>query len=360
MSRCRILFACNLICLFCMSICLISVPALADSGVRGRVAWRGELIQGVKVRAYHAVADIAGGTPVATSAPTDLDGIYQLELAPGNYVLTAGNQLEAVSGQSAFKPGDLFCYYSGSPIRISAQGYRTVGFNLVRVPEEAPPATAKRSGIYGEVSFQDQLLERSYLYVYKDPGKGFKGPGYFIQPVAKGQFRLNLPPGDYYLLARKRERGGQFGPIEIGDYFNFYYGNPIHVTAGQVREVKIETITRLSMLEEDVVDFQGVRGQVVNSAGEAQAGLYVFAYRQSEMTGSPDYFSAPTDQKGFFELALPDGGPYYLLARQAFGGPAEINELYGKLLEESGVALAISIPEQTTEVRIHVAPKSTN
>ncbi len=344
MSCCRIFFACVLI-------CMISVPALADSGVRGRVAWRGELIQGVKVRAYHAVADIAGGVPVAFSAPTDLDGIYQLELPAGNYVLTASNQVDVL------KAGDLFCYYSGSPIRISAKGYRNVGFNLIRVPEETSPTAAKRSGIYGEISFQDQLLQRSYLYVYKNPGKGFKGPGYFIQPVAKGRFRLNLPPGDYYLLARKRERGGQFGPIEIGDYFNFYYGNPIHVTAGQVREVKIETITRLSMLEEDVIDFQGVRGQVVNGAGEAQVGLYVFAYRQPEMTGSPDYFSAPTDQKGLFELSLPDGGPYYLLARQAFGGPAETNELYGKLQAESGVVQAISIPEQTTEVRIHVAPK---
>jgi len=340
--------------LVCALICLISVPALADSGVRGRVAWRGELIQGVKVRAYHAVADIAGGVPVAVSAPTDLDGIYQLELEPGNYVLAAGNQLDVL------KPGDLFCYYSGSPIRVSAQGYRNVGFNLVRVPEETPPTAAKRSGIYGEVSFQDELLERSYLYVYKDPGKGFKGPGYFIQPVAKGNFRLNLPPGDYYLLARKRERGGQFGPIEIGDYFNFYYGNPIHVAEGQVREVKIETITRLSMLEEDVVDFQGVRGQVVDSAGKGQAGLYVFAYRLPEMTGTPDYFSVPTSQEGLFELSLPDGGPYYLLARQVFGGPAETNELYGKLQSETGLALAVSVPEHTAEVRIHVAPKNNN
>ena len=354
MSCCRVLVACALACLFSLSVGLISASALTDSGVRGRVAWRGELIQGVKVRAYHAVADIAGGVPVAVSASTGLDGIYQLELPPGSYVLTAGNQLNVL------KAGDLFCYYSGSPIRITAQGYRNVGFNLVRVPEETPPTAAKRSGIYGEISFQDQLLQRSYLYVYKDPGKGFKGPGYFIQPVAKGKFRLNLPPGDYYLLARKRERGGQFGPIEIGDYFNFYYGNPIHVAAGQVREVKIETITRLSMLEEDVVAFQGVRGQVVNGAGEFQAGLYVFAYRQPEMTGSPDYFSAPTDQKGLFELALPDGGPYYLLARQAFGGPAETNELYGKLQAESGAVQAISIPEHTTEVRIHVAPKGAN
>ena len=38
-----------------------SLPALAASGVKGRVAWEGELIPGVTVRAYRAIADIAKG-----------------------------------------------------------------------------------------------------------------------------------------------------------------------------------------------------------------------------------------------------------------------------------------------------------
>ena len=346
MSWCRILFTCSLICLF-------SVPTFADSGVRGRVAWRGELIPEVTVQAYRQIADIAGAKPIAVSAPTDLDGIYQLELEPGNYVLTASSR------SGVLKPGDLFCYYSGSPIQVPASGYRNVGFNLIRVPEEAVKE-AERSGIYGQLTYQDEPLEKAYLYVYKDPSKGFKGPGYFIQPVASGSFRLNLPPGDYYLLARKRERGGQFGPIEIGDYFNYYFGNPIHIESGQLREVKIETVTRLSMLEEDVVDFQGASGQVVNASGAPQTGLYVFAYRQAEMTGTPDYFSTPTGADGRFELALPDGGPYYLLARQAFGGPAGRDELYGKLQKPDGNPQVVSVSGQKVEVVIHVAPKDTD
>jgi hypothetical protein len=48
------------------------------------------------------------------------------------------------------------------------------------------------------------------------------------------------------------------------------------------------------------------------------------------------------------------------LARQVFGGPAETSELYGKLQAESGAVQAISIPEQTMEVKIHVAPKGAN
>ena len=346
MSWRRILFTCGLVCLF-------AAPAFADSGVRGRVAWRGELIPQITVQAYKQIADIAKGVPIAVSAPTDLDGIYQLELAPGNYVLTASSR------PGALKPGDLFCYYSGSPIQVPASGYRNVGFNLIRVPEETVKE-AERSGIYGQLTYQGEPLEKAYLYVYKDPGKGFKGPGYFIQPVASGSFRLNLPPGDYYLLARKRARGGQFGPIEIGDHFNYYFGNPVHVESGQAREVKIETVTRLSMLEEDVVEFQGARGQVVDAAGAAQAGLYVFAYRQAEMTGTPDYFSTPTGPDGRFELVLPDGGPYYLLARQAFGGPAGGDELYGKLQNSDGGPQAVAVSGQKVEVVIHVAPKSTD
>ena len=321
----------------------------ADSGVRGRVAWRGELVPEIKVRAYRTVADIAEDRVVAVSAPTDLDGTYHLDLAPGSYVLTAR------SGSGDLVPGDYFCYYSGSPVQVPVKGYRNVGFNLVRVPEEATVQTSKRSGIQGVLTYRDEPLEKSYLYVYKSADRHFKGPGYFIQPVARGEFRLSLPPGEYYLLARKRERGGQFGPIETGDFFNYYYGNPIQIGAGEMHTVNIETVTRQSMLEEDIVDFQGVRGHILDAAGTPLSGLYVFAYRSPDMTGTPDYFSGPTGPDGRFEISLPDNSPYYLLARQAFGGPAGAQELYGKLEADNGTPLAVSINEK--EVVIHVAPK---
>lgn len=322
------------------------------SGVRGRVAWRGELVPGVTIRAYAGIRDIGGGQTLAVSEPTALDGTYQLDLPPGRYVLTAS------SGADRPQAGDLFCYYSGSPVQVTAGSYRNVGFNLIRIATEAPPRPAERSGIFGEISFQGEPLSRAYLYVYKDPGRGFKGPAYFVQPVANGSFRLNLPPGDYYLLVRKRERGGQFGPIEIGDYFNVYHGNPLRVEAGRLHEVKIEAITRLSMLEEDLPgEFRGVRGQVLDARQLPVAGLYVFAYRDQEMTGTPDFFSTPTGPDGRFALALPDPGPFYLLARQAFGGPAAEGEPYGRLTTTGGVPLQVAPEADSPEVKIYVAPK---
>src|SRR5690606_4607223 len=49
---------------------LIAVPVQAGSGVKGRAAWRGELVPEVRVRAYRAIADIAAGQEVAVAAPS--------------------------------------------------------------------------------------------------------------------------------------------------------------------------------------------------------------------------------------------------------------------------------------------------
>jgi hypothetical protein len=330
---------------------LIALPAHADSGVKGRSAWRGELVPDVRVRAYRAIADIAAGQEVAVAAPSAVDGTYVLELPPGSYYLTARDY------DGPPKPGGHFCYYSGAPVQVREGSYTNVGFNLIKIPEEAPPV-AGRSGIRGEITFEGEPLEHCYLYVYNKPEDGFKGPGYFIQPVEKGRFRLRLPPGDYYLLARKRAKGGQFGPIEIGDHFNYYYGNPVRIREGETREVRIEAITRLSMLEEgEAPAFRGISGTVRGPGGKPAAGVHIFAYRDPAMTGTPDYFSAASDVDGHYQLSLPDEGPYYLLAREAFGGPAGEGELYGRYQGETGSAVRIDLDASIQEISIHVEKK---
>lgn len=329
---------------------LFPVAAHAASGLKGRVAWRGDLCAGVRVRAYHSVADIAAEKAVAVSAPTKADGNYQLELPAGSYYLTARDF------EGPPLPGKLFCYFSGAPAQVRAGTFTNVGFNMILIPGEAPPAATNGSGIVGEITYQGKKLDRCYLYIYKDGKDGFKGPGYVIQPVEKGTFRLRLPPGSYYLLARKRLQGGQFGPIETGDHFNFYYGNPVHIEAGQTREIKLETITKLSLFATDEeIAFRGIRGIITGPEGKPAKGLHVFAYLDSAMTGTPDFFSAATAANGQFELALPEGdGPYYLLAREAFGGPAAADELYGKYEGREGHAISLSGSNEVREIKIRV------
>ena len=116
-------------------------------------------------------------------------------------------------------------------------------------------------------------------------------------------------------------------------------------------------LERLAILEEEVIEFRGVRGKVVDESGNVLSGLYVFAYRTEDMTGTPDFFSEPSAADGRFELALPDAGPYYLLARQAFGGPAEVNELYGKLYAQDGRLQGVELSQTEGDVTIRVTPK---
>jgi hypothetical protein len=75
------------------------------------------------------------------------------------------------------------------------------------------------------------------------------------------------------------------------------------------------------------------------------------------MTGSPDFFSAPSGADGRFEVALPAGGPYYLLARQEFGGPAGADELHGRHGGVTPLPVYIDPRGTAPEVTIHVAPK---
>jgi len=336
--------------MLCSCILLLTCGlASAETGLQGRVAWRGKVCSGVRVHAYHTIADIATEKSVAVSPPTGADGIYHLDLAAGSYYLTARN----FDGKA--EPGKLFCYYNGGAVTVR-NGFRTtVSFNLIRIPQESPPQPSSNSGIRGEITFEDRPLERSYLYVYQDANEGFKGPGYFIQPVATGKFRLNLPPGSYYLLARKRVKGGQFGPIEAGDYFNYYFGNPITIEAGKTREIKLETITRLALNEtgEDL-PFRGVRGLITGPGGKKIKGVHVFAYRNPAMTGTPDFFSPPSDASGRFELPLTASGSFYLLAREGFGGPAEEGELYGKYRGNRGGVVTLSDESTLQEIEIHV------
>ncbi len=72
------------------------------------------------------------------------------------------------------------------------------------------------------------------------------------------------------------------------------------------------------------------------------------------MTGTPAFFSEPSAADGSFELPLVDDGPYYLLAREAFGGPATEGELYGRLGGAVGEAIRLDPEQPIREVTIHV------
>ena len=327
LSRCYSSWAVFLFLVFLLS---LPLPArtFADSGIYGRVAFRGELVPGIIVSAYSDGDSEYLTNPVAVSDPAATDGTYRLTLPPGQYTLVARS---SASPDGRPDVGDYYCYYSGSPVIVSAGSWTPVGFNLVKSAVEERVSDSKTS-IEGIVSYRDEPLEKLYLTLYDEALDGFRGPGMATIPVGKGgRFRVSVKPGKYFVIARKRSRGGMYGPMEIGDYFNYYPGNPVTVSDGEKVSIRLETVTRVSQLEEGEAPTPTIQGAVVDADGNPVAGLRVFAYRSGEVRGRPLYFSEPSNSTGQYSLLVPVSGDFTLVAKERFGGPAAEGEFTGRM-----------------------------
>lgn len=317
-------------------LCLLRAGPAAGgdvTGIRGRVALKGEVVPGVEVLAYRQFDAGLNGVPVATSPRTNAEGIYELPLPSGSYHLVAvKTDARSLSG---LREGDLFCYYGGNPVRVEPGRVANVGFNLVRIGKDPPADPAY--GVSGTVFDEEgNPLAGAVVYFYKSPSDGFKGiPGFFARTGGDGTFRVRLRKGTFFAVARKRETGDLFGPTQIGDRFAYYVRNPVTLTeGGGTRGIRLDAVRRLSMLEK----FEGfpaaergivVRVRVVDGSGKPVAGLRALAYKGGGMTGLPAFVSGKTGADGIAELTVTAEGVYHLLARENLGGPAD-GELYGK------------------------------
>ncbi len=326
------------------------------TGVRGRAAVRGEVVPGVVVLAFRDFEKGLESRPVARSRPTGADGVYDLELPAGSYYLVAART--GADSPGGIREGDLFCYYGGNPVRVDPGRATNVGFNLVRVERDPPPDPGY--GVSGAVLDENgRPLAGGAVYFYGSPADGFKGiPGFFARIGEDGTFRARLRKGTFFAVARRRVTGDLFGPTEIGDHFGYYTRNPVVLSEGEARGVRIDAVRRLGMLEK----FEGipvqprgtvVRARVVDASGAPVPGVRVLAYRKDDMSGHPAFVSGKTGADGTAEFAVDEPGRYYLLAREKLGGPAD-GEWYGKFGGSSDHSVAVGSGGAAGPVRIVV------
>lgn len=311
------------------------LPAAAGPGVEGIAALRGDFVSGVVVLAFTTPGPGPGDAPVAVSAATDDSGRYRLALKPGSYYLVAVRTAGAPWPFRGAK-GDLFCYYLGNPIVVEPAKMTRVGFNMVRIGDPAAVAPGDGSGVSGQVLFEDKPLGRAYVHIYKDASTNFRGMGLASVPTGEdGRFRIKLPPGTYYVLARKRQGGGMYGPPGKDDFIGYYPGNPVVVRPGAFVSLLLEMSTRVDLLEEiwftEGESAGWFEGSVVEAGGKPAAGLYVLFYTDEALSGTPAFVAGPTDAKGHFRVRAA-AGKFHLLARSNLGGPLEAGEWYGKAL----------------------------
>ncbi|MBI5418645.1 MAG: carboxypeptidase regulatory-like domain-containing protein [Deltaproteobacteria bacterium] len=181
--------------------------------------------------------------------------------------------------------------------------------------------------------------EGVYIYVYRK-GADPHGPADVILHAptpAEGNFAIDLPPGDYVLVARRRANLENSGPMSAGDLRSV----PVPV---QVREGRKVSLNLLMNAKEDteVRSFTtpkewttAVAGKVSDPDGNPIEGARVHVYTYVQMSERPKYVSERTGPDGKYLVFLPKGGTYYLAARNRFGGPPRIGDLYGRYEEGS-------------------------
>lgn len=271
------------------------------------------------------------------SAPAATDGRADLALAPGLWYVTAAND-----------DPSLFGWYGANPITVRAG--ETVDLAVPAGP--APPATAVAATspgeetIAGEVAGEGGAVAQAVVALYLDASTQFHGPGYIeARTDGRGSFEARVSPGRYWLVARRRSALQTYGPLEVGDDFGYYPGNPVAVRQGERVSVRIPT---LRVLKKSGWSFPSaartrVRGTIRDATGRPLAGYRAFLHATASMLGKPDFVSEPSGPDGAYLVWVDREGIYYLGARVEIGRARGEGEAIGRFR---------GAPDHAVEVRL--------
>jgi len=332
----------GLVLLLCLLPCAAGAALL-----KGKTTVMEEASEGMEVVVYPAtVHDFSGPAPYRFG-PTGADGLFEVELPPGQYYLLA-------------RGDGRFSYYGRNPISIPEEGLEKV--NLLMELEALPvpvPEGLVEAGISGIVTHNGQPIPGAVVTVYTDLSSQLKGMGLGMSTPTGGDglFEIPLPPGKYYLVVRVRQSGMMAGPLRAGDLFGYLPANPVVVEDGKVEAVHIPVIVVPEKVERYASSLFGntsIKGRIVTADGKPVAGVQALLYDDPMMLNRPLYVSQPTGANGEYVLSFPEGGLYYLAARNELGGTPAPGELYGRYQGNADHSIRVQTGKLLEEVLIKV------
>ena len=197
----------------------------------------------------------------------------------------------------------------------------------------APPAGRPGSPVKIDGTVYEPA-EGAFIYLYAE-GKDPHGPADYIIPLPTGEdgsFTLNVAPGTYTMVARKRQSGENTGPLDKGDIRSKEV--VIHVEEGTAQSFSLLLVPKTDTTVKSYASPKdwntSISGRVLDADGNPVAGARVHVYTYVQMSERPKYVGERTGADGKYTVSLPKGGTYYLAARNRFGGPPRIGDLYGR------------------------------
>jgi hypothetical protein len=158
-----------------------------------------------------------------------------------------------------------------------------------------------------------------------NPDKYWMVPDDITETNQNGEFTIELREGKYYIGAIKRVSGKkEVGPPLIGDFFFISQdekGTPKLYIVKKGEDTNIGTISEATPFKGWVIKdkITAIEGSVLVD-GKPVEGALVFGYTLPTMVGKPDFVSDRADKDGKYILRVPEGGSYYLMARDLYGG----------------------------------------
>ncbi len=224
-------------------------------------------------------------------------------------------------------------YFSNRAILVSGLILFVGLFIAIHPPDAAAKKKkVKKSGIKGIVVLNKtgDPVEKAYIYAYvgkietRAASLGIIGITDWVShgSAIDGTYKLDLPPGHYYVVARKRQTGSNFGPLRPGDLYDHTLGRKaVVIRKGKYLscDFKLRRLTEplffQGLTQADRVTNQGIRGRLLDAEGNHVPGTFAMAYKDEDMYRLPDFASTVTDDEGHYTLYLPEGGQYWLAAR---------------------------------------------
>ncbi len=315
-------------------------------------------LSGARISWYR---DLPQAEPAAFSGTTDGEGKASFALPPGRYFLVARWRADGDDARP-IAPGDRFAYFGGNPVYVARGDAREIylGLEEFLAPREIATAPGAGTGVAGVILAGGVPLSEARVTAYLRVEGSFRDMGFAASSpsAADGSFVLDLPPGSYYLLARKRAGGGAAGPMRKGDAFGYYAANPVTVVPGRFTRVVIPaTLLKLR----NAPSYSGgsaatasIEGRILGRDGKPRRGVYAALYDNPELLNRPVFLSDVTGIDGGYRLPVPAPGTYYLGARTGYGGSPAPGDLYGRYEGTPDHALTVRDGDRLTGVDIVV------
>ncbi|MCX7991655.1 MAG: hypothetical protein N2999_06445 [Proteobacteria bacterium] len=193
-----------------------------------------------------------------------------------------------------------------------------------------------KTGIEGTVVSVNNMPESDvYVYLYRSISSGLIGPSDFMEKTdEKGYFYFDVPEGKYYIIARKRIKGGDAGPLREGDRSAIYNKNPVEVKPNHVSNVKIILPPSSSLFQKKMP--LGDIEITIKLKGNLNKRLKLLVYEGEDIKRSPSYIIDIQENEKVINLYR--GKRYIIVLREGLKekvGETEFFKIYGPFLSDT-------------------------